>query len=290
MKKKAIVAVICIACALCIYGCGNDDKTGNMDEASGDNKEIEDIDQSMKLDIEADPSGQEDSAEMKIVHMPLEEDEGKDVEINDNEDEKSLPKYKSAQSGSIEEAITLYMWDQFGFGQTDKDTVNIPAYVIFKTELAENDITRVYGDFYVYGYRLEDKNMLSESGGSFAGAFNLRQNENGYEVASFDMVEDGSGYDESIKNICNGDEELIKKFYDCSDAVYPECIKSRISFLKWYAYDNELEIESYQDNGLEPVSLNTEINIEEKQESDTGNAENDPVEELNEDAAATPAE
>ncbi|MCR5282058.1 MAG: hypothetical protein K6E18_01705 [Lachnospiraceae bacterium] len=167
-----------------------------------------------------------------------------------------LPVYKSPESGSIEEAITLWLWKEMGFETPNHEGgVNIPAYVIVKTETTEDDFTKVYGDFWVYEYSLDGTNFVCESGGSYPGVFYLRQNENGYEASSFEMAEDGSGYMESVEAICGDNEELKKAFLESTDASNPKCINARIGFIRWYANANGLKIDTYQDFGWDPVSL-----------------------------------
>ncbi len=179
-----------------------------------------------------------------------------DTELEVQDQIVELPVYKSPESGSIEEAITLWLWKEMGFQTPNHEGgVNVPAYVIVKTETTEDDFTKVYGDFWVYEYTLDGTNFVCESGGSYPGVFYLRQNENGYETSSFEMAEDGSGYMESVEKICGGDEELKQAFLDSTDAQNPKSINARIGFIRWYANANGLKIDTYQDFGWDPVSL-----------------------------------
>lgn len=264
MKKKTLTVLFAFFIALSLCACGTS-KDGNSDDQQNKDQELP-----FDPDMREASFDEQKPDNMQIVQLPIEEEkedesENTDTSDEDTQDNGKLPKYKSAQSGSIEEAITLYMWDEFGFKEPDDGSVAIPAYVIIKTTETD-DITNVYGDFWVYTYKLEDKNMMCESGGSYPGVFHLRQNENGYEVASFDMASDGSGYMSSLEKMCDGDEELQQRFLDVSSADNNECINARISFLRWYAYDNELEIETYQDFGWDPVSLSKVFEDEEKTE------------------------
>ena len=259
MKKQIVITCMALTMAGMIVGCGQREDTADTqaeetqteetqtEEAANEQEETESGIVSIPID--------EDNSTVQVFNPPA-TDENSDMTLNEKAQAEGLPQYKSAVSGSIEEAITLYLWKEFGFEEANEPgAVNIPAYVIIRQTEAD-DITRVYGDFWVYGYKLEGKNLSCISGGSYAGVFYLRQNENGYEAQSFEMVADGSGYEESLDKICEGDEELKQKFLDVSDASNDECKAARRNFINLYAVANNLEIESYQDYGWDPVMLN----------------------------------
>ena len=259
MKKKYLAAaVVSVMMALSLAGCA--------DQAA---KEPEAIEESGPETVNGEASfgpvesTKEEEEPSQVIEIDLDEKEEDpaDAPLEDTEPDVQdqiveLPVYKSPESGSIEEAITLWLWKEMGFETPNHEGgVNIPAYVIVKTETTEDDFTKVYGDFYVYEYTLDGTNFVCESGGSYPGVFYLRQNENGYEASSFEMAEDGSGYMESIEKICGGDEELKKAFLESTDASNPKCINARIGFIRWYANANGLKIDTYQDAGWDPVFL-----------------------------------
>lgn len=257
MKQKRI-AVLCLGLLI----------AGSM-TACGEAKTEAETSQGMETEETKPESSSNTDEQGNVVYIPFDEDESSvqvfnppagdedpDMTANEKAEKEGLPSYKSAVSGSIEEAITLYLWKEFGFEEPNEEgAVNIPAYVIIKQSEVD-DVTSVYGDFWVYGYKLEDKNLLCINGGSYPGVFKLRQNENGYEAFEFEMLEDGSGYQESLEKACEGDEELEKKFLEISDSSAEECMDARRNFINLYAVANHLEIESYQDEGWDPVFLN----------------------------------
>ena len=261
MKKK--IAAICMATIIAagLIACGKENSAPEETAEVQTQEETQDQPQAEEPLQPENQSGiqsipiDEDNSTVQVFNPPA-GDENSDMTPNERAQKEGLPPYKSAVSGSIEEAITLYLWKEFGFDEPNEPgAVNIPAYVIIKQSEVD-DVTKVYGDFWVYGYKLEDKNLSCINGGSYPGVFYLRQNENGYEVQSFDMLADGSGYEESLKKVCEGDEELEKSFLAVSDASNEESLAARRNFINLYAVANNLEIETYQDYGWDPVKLN----------------------------------
>ena len=267
MKKKYVAAMLSLMAALSFSACGQEKIT--EEPAAVETPEVTEGEASFAQDPAAEKAETSEVEDAMNENMIADEQEAGEVTASETEGSVQdqivgLPDYKSPESGSIEEAITLYLWDQMGFKTPAQEGgVNIPAYVILKSVATEDDFTKVYGDFWVYGYTLDGTNLVCENGGSYPGVFYLRQNENGYEAASFEMLEDGSGYTESLEAVCEGDEELKQKFLDASDAANPECINARIGFIRWYANANGLKIDTYQDFGQDPVSLSETIPVPE---------------------------
>ncbi|MCR5417462.1 MAG: hypothetical protein K6E84_00935 [Lachnospiraceae bacterium] len=274
MKKKIVILCLGSVMAATLFACGSE---GGEASASAENEVVqqEETDQESAA-LEEQPKMIQseqitnDGSSVQVfgdVEQPEESYSNKE-EDNTQAQEKGLPPYKSAVSGSIEEAITLYMWKEFGFDTPNEEGgVNIPAYVIVKNA-TDGDITKVYGNFCVYGYTLDGTNMVCTNGGSFPGVFSLRQNENGYEVAEFEMAEDGSGHMASLEKICGDDTELLDLMKKAENADDPENITARISFLRMYASVNNLDLKTYQDYGWDPVSL-AEVPMKENEEQDT---------------------
>ena len=257
MKKKLAVVCMGLILAGALTACGEKEDNSLTDtqasESAAEEEAAQEVSGETQSIVQSVPIDEENST-VQVFDSPAEE--ASDMTANERAEAEGLPAYKSAVSGSIEEAITLYLWKEYNFEEPNEEgAVNIPAYVIIKQTEA-NDITKVYGDFWVYGYKLEGKNLSCINGGSFPGVFSLRQNENGYEAVSFEMLADGSDYTESLEKVCEGDKELEKRFLEVSDSSNQECLDARRNFINLYAAANNLEIESYQDYGWDPVLLN----------------------------------
>ncbi len=255
MKKRVLTAILGIVMAGMLAACGKEAETEQPVETETV-KPLEGVQQTEAPEIEEAP---ESSEEIPVISEDRQESPEEDETVMVFEEKEGLPLYKSAASGTIEEAITLYFWKEYNFDTvSEEDAVNIPAYVIFKTSNDADGITRVYGIFSVYEYKLEDKNLSCISGVSYPGVFYLRPNENGYDAEGFLMAEEGEGYTESIDTICAGDEELKELFLD-TDGINIETLKARRNFIKLYAVMNNLEIESFRDEGADPVMINEEL-------------------------------
>lgn len=182
-----------------------------------------------------------------------------------------LSPYRYTGDDGIEKAITEYFQAQDMYYRPE-GTVMIPAFCIFKSETvvdpqskgsneAKKGDVKVYGNFWDFVYSRKDKTLFCESGGEAPGVIYLkRTGDNAYEVTTFDRVGDGSQYSEDIKRICNGNKVLEQQYYDASDAG-KDPLKTRRMWYIWnYVTDNDLDINSYQDYGWEPVALENPSN------------------------------
>ena len=77
----------------------------------------------------------------------------------------------------------------------------IPSPFVVSTNDGNKEDVLVWGDFWVFNYDLAGDTLKTVSGGDHPGLMHLTKTENGYEVSSFEAVEDGAGNMESAKRI-----------------------------------------------------------------------------------------
>ena len=77
----------------------------------------------------------------------------------------------------------------------------IPCPIIISMNDGNKEDVLAWGDFWVFNYNLSGDTLKTVSGGDHPGLMHLTKTENGYEVSSFEAVEDGAGNMESAKRI-----------------------------------------------------------------------------------------
>lgn len=177
-----------------------------------------------------------------------------------------LSPYSYNGTDGIEKAITDYFISDNMYYQPE-GSVYIPAFCIFKSEsigesrkkdkdgAVKGDV-KVYGNFWTFNYSKQGRTLFCESGGEAPGVFYLKQTgENDYEVTVFGQVGDGSQYSEDIKRICAGNKALEEQYFSACDAGKEPLKSRRMWYIYNYVQDNDLDIDSYQDYGWDPVML-----------------------------------
>lgn len=161
-----------------------------------------------------------------------------------------LPDYVYKGSDPIIAAITQYMIVEFEGSYPDCD-ISIPCPIVVATDDSDVNDVKVYGNFWLYNYNLNDDTLLNESGGAYPGCFHIKKTDSGCEILSFDVVADGADYDESAKQIFGDNYD---KFVEvCGDTALAE--KTRTEFISDYVKSHDLAITKYQDSGWDPVTL-----------------------------------
>ena len=161
-----------------------------------------------------------------------------------------LPRYQYPDKDSIQYEIYRYLIDGLG-SQYDPADVCVPLAAIIAIDDSNNDDILIYGDFWIYNYDLDGDTLKTASGGNYPGVIHVKKNKDGYETLSFDVVEDGSGWDASAKKIFGKHYDDFMKIY--SDNIAIENMRRQI--LADYVLENKLSINQYQDYGWDPVSL-----------------------------------
>lgn len=142
-------------------------------------------------------------------------------------------------------AIETYLVDSVG-SQYAQGEMCIPVIAMTCSDGMQNDSVNMWGDFWVFNYKVVGDTLKTVSGGNHAGKMLLLKNENGeFQVMSFEQVEDGHGNQESAKRI-------FGEYYDAyqganSDENYRE--KARAGSIADYVKTHNLPVKYYQDYG-----------------------------------------
>lgn len=165
----------------------------------------------------------------------------------------SVNTYGYAGSEGWEAAIYRYLATELApqHFEIGEDICSVPVVRVIDQAEAEDGGTDVWGDFEVYNYKIEGETLSCVSGGSFPGKMHVAENEDGYAVTDFAVVEDGANYDPSAREIF-GDryEEFVSVN---SDEEGRNSVRK--DALAYYVKSNGLNVTAYQDYGWDPVPL-----------------------------------
>ena len=161
-----------------------------------------------------------------------------------------LPAYQYPQNDPIHKAVSDYLTHDIAKNYAPSD-VCIPSISIVGTDTSNPDDTLVWGDFWVFNYKLENDTLLTESGGSHPGLMHLKKSDDNYIVTKMDIVADGSDNLKSAKEIFGDKYEDFHKI----NANQDEREKVRLQFISDYVKFNKLAITKIKDSGWEPVDL-----------------------------------
>ena len=162
----------------------------------------------------------------------------------------NLPAYEYPDPASVEYAVYEYILQSYMENtDTSMTDVTIPyVYIIAEDESDDQDIIVMLSGW-VSSYNLEGDQLQMQSGSEVSGAIHLKKTPDGYEGTSFDEVLDGSEYQKSAKKIFGS------HYDDFINLSSDELAKVEKQIISDYVNMNGLNISSYQDMGLEPVSL-----------------------------------
>lgn len=179
-------------------------------------------------------------------------DEMQKADIVDFTKKSDTPPYEYPGPELFYYVLYQYIGDELGKGYPESD-VTIPCPIIIAEDESDKDDIKIWGDFQVFNYNLNQDTLECASGGSYPGCIHLRSvdDSRGYVVTKMDLVEDGSNYDPTAKKI-------FGKYYDDfvksgSDEKLRETTRAQI--IANYVYANNLNIKAYKDYGWDPVPL-----------------------------------
>lgn len=127
--------------------------------------------------------------------------------------------------------------------------VSIPTVVIVHEDMTPEDEILVYGDFWIYNYKIDGDTLKTVSGGNYPGCMHVSKSD--YTVTAFDVVADGGEFESSAKEIFGDAYDDFMKVYGDSDAL----AENRKITVSDYVNLNNLEFNYYQDEGWDPVEL-----------------------------------
>lgn len=167
-----------------------------------------------------------------------------------NSQPKSFPEYQYSGNDRISIAVADYLTHEIAKNYPPAD-VCIPSFSIIGTDTSNPDDTIVWGDFWVFNYKLKNDTLLTESGGSHPGLMHLKKSDDGYTVTKMDVVADGADNLKSAKEIFADKYDDFHKINSNQD----EREKIRLQFISDYVKTNKLSITKVKDSGWDPVLL-----------------------------------
>ena len=147
-------------------------------------------------------------------------------------------------------AVDDYLVNEFG-KQYSQGDVCIPYAFLVSTDEGNPDDILVWGDFWVFNYDVVGDTLKTVSGGNHPGLMHLKTTADGYEVTTFDAVEDGAGNMESAKRIF-GDK--YDSYLEIS-SLDEKREYMRMQFTKDYVKKHGLSATMLQDYGWPAMTL-----------------------------------
>lgn len=147
--------------------------------------------------------------------------------------------------------ISDYLVKEIGSQYTQADLC-VPVLMIAAQEDCETEFAWVWGDFWVFNYRIAGDTLKTVSGGNHSGKMQICAGDPYWMVCSFEQTEDGAGNDASARRIF-GDHYDIYMNMHSNEAVREAVRKEQ---LREYIQRNHLNIHFYQDYGWPAVTLN----------------------------------
>ena len=177
-----------------------------------------------------------------------------------NKNDKEQPEETQAENTSVEfkvpdaEACNVVIEDYLvnvigkNYGEAE---YCIPCPIVICTDDGNKDDILVWGDFWVFNYNQSGDTLKTVSGGDHPGLVHLKKTDNGFEITSFDAVEDGAGNMESAKKIFG---ENFDAFWEInSNDGKREDIRQR--FIVDYVRERRISVKFLQDYGRPTVTL-----------------------------------
>lgn len=127
----------------------------------------------------------------------------------------------------------------------DPADVMIPAPIVAYFEETDSEIT-VIANINIYGYDIDGTTLIFNNGGSTPCKITADVTDSGLKITNLEVA----NTDDETNKICGDDKDIISKLYDDNS------LKSiRKSWIQMYVTNYNLDIDSYQDYGKEPVKL-----------------------------------
>lgn len=198
-------------------------------------------------------SGTKDTADTKADDTAKEETAAEDTSEKDastKEETAEVPAYEYSDKDSYLHEVYSYLIREKA-KEYEKAAVSIPVVRVVAEDDSNPEDIVVYGDFFLYNYAVKGDTLLCVSGGDYPGVMHLKKTDKGYEVTSFEVVEDGEGWTASAKKIFGKNYEDFIKLMEDEKAEK----ELRTQLIADYVLNNNLKIKQYQDQGWEPIVL-----------------------------------
>ena len=156
----------------------------------------------------------------------------------------------SRKEQALRDAISDYLVKEIG-SQYLQGELCVPVLMMVSTEEPDDEQKLVWGDFWVYNYKLAGDTLKTVSGGNHPGCILLQQKDGALTVTAFEQTEDGARNEISAKRIFGKHYDVYQNMHsnqDVREAVRQEQLKD-------YVRRNGLSIRYYQDYGWDAVAL-----------------------------------
>ena len=156
----------------------------------------------------------------------------------------------SRKEQALRDAISDYLVKEIGSQYLPGD-VCVPVLMMVSTEEPDDEQKLVWGDFWVYNYKLAGDTLKTVSGGNHPGCILLQQKDGALMVTAFEQTDDGARNDISAKRIFGKHYDIYQNMHsnqDVREAVRHEQLKE-------YVRRNGLAVHYYQDYGWDAVEL-----------------------------------
>ena len=224
--KRFFAMTLALTCALSIVGCGSSDNTAVNDTASADTAVTE---------ATSEDATAQDTADTEVASTDTAAEDTAETEITEE---------------NVYAAISDYVLNEFG-QYYDASDVSIPYLYIMDIDDSDTDDIKVYGDFWFYTYKINGDTLETQAGGSYPGCMHLSKSADGLAVTRSEIVEDGSNWNDSAKEIFGDRYEAFIAGMDDNESRE----KERADQIAAYVKENGLEVTQYQDYGWDPVKF-----------------------------------
>ena len=166
------------------------------------------------------------------------------TEVNDTNNVSEQENNVSEQEITYFPAIDRYLVNEIG-KQYAKGEHCVPFHHIVAVDERNADDILIWGDFWVFNYNQAGDTLKCVSGGSHPGLMHVAQTENGFEVKTFEQVEDGSNFLPTAKKIFGDKYDAFQAIN--SDEKNREILRAEV--LGNYVKNHGLSVTMYQDYG-----------------------------------------
>ena len=146
--------------------------------------------------------------------------------------------------------ISDYLVREIGSQYTQAD-ICIPILMIVAEEDCETEIEWVWGDFWVFNYRIAGDTLKTVSGGNHAGKMLICAGEPVWSVCGFEQTEDGAGNEASAKRIFGSHYDIYHNMHSNADVREAVRREQLAEYIRRY----NIPVRYYQDYGWPAVEL-----------------------------------
>ena len=158
--------------------------------------------------------------------------------------EASNEEVSKEQENTYLSAIDRYLVEEIGKHYAQGEHC-VPIHNVVAIDESNAEDILVWGDFWVFNYNQVGDTLKCVSGGNHPGLMHVRQTDNGFEVNSFDQVEDGSNNLPSAKRIFGDKYEA----YQAINSNKEDSEKLRAEGLATFVKKQVLSATTYEDYG-----------------------------------------